>query len=101
MKKNKLLLLGAALIIPLILLFIPIQRVQAVGPNFIEGPDGYQITVSDSWTYNITTYNPSLNLNFTVGDLFRVRISKTNNSIMPLLQQPNPLGPWIADTAFG
>ncbi len=101
MRKNTFLLLVIALIIPFLLFLFPVQRVLAIGPNFIEGPDGYQVTVSDSLIYNITKCEPSLGLDMTAGDHFQITLSKTNNSAIPLLQQPNPLGPWISDTVFG
>ena len=92
MKRKKIFLPLIALLIASILLSLPVQPVQAIGPILWEGADGFNIAENDAWTWEWTVnyFLPAY-----VGDKYKVTIIKTNNSIDDGTAATTP--GWIAD----
>ncbi|MFX0138532.1 MAG: hypothetical protein ACFFDN_33120 [Candidatus Hodarchaeota archaeon] len=91
MNRDKMFLPLIALLIASILLSLPVQPVQAIGPILEEGADGFNFAENDTWTmeYTITTAA------FAAGDKVKYTITATNNSIDDG-SVATPPG-WIAD----
>lgn len=89
-RKNGIFLIMSIFTIVSLLFFLPIQPIRAMGPNLIEGIDGYNVNETDNLTYKcITSLDPSI---FNVSDRIRYNITQTNNS-------QTGFG-WTADTVW-
>ncbi|MFX1450318.1 MAG: hypothetical protein ACFFCM_05725 [Promethearchaeota archaeon] len=98
MRKKLISLPLLSIIFASMLIFIPIQPVQAIGPGFFEGDDGFGLP---TWTREITYINEMLGelFGFHLGDKFRFNITAMNNSQPGVFYISSPSS-WIGDTIW-
>ncbi|NVM04020.1 MAG: hypothetical protein HWN67_16940 [Candidatus Helarchaeota archaeon] len=94
MNKRKAFLPLIAILIATVLLFLPVQPVQAIGPNLEEGANGFITYENESYIMR-AVYANATNTNLNTGDKIRWNTTNANNS------QIVALGGWIADVIWG
>jgi hypothetical protein len=98
--KSKLFFLFFLIFVNSLFIFsLPIQRVNAYGPNLEEGLDGFTIKKDENFTYRVIK-NSSFFLNpYSIGDLLQYQITSVNNSMENSTNYLLPV-PYFGDMIF-
>ncbi len=78
-------------LITIVLLLVQIQGVQAIGPSFESGSDGFSVREGEILTYNVSNIDPVLFAPVKIGDKYRFIIENIENQ---------NLKGWIADAIW-